>query len=63
MHAMARVDLVMPVYNEARVLARSVATVLTWTERHPEHEWRVVADNASADGTLAVTRPPVRPGP
>ena len=57
MRTMARVDLVIPVYNEERVLARSVATVLAWTEQHPEHEWRiVVADNASTDGTLAIAR-------
>lgn len=55
--SMAEVDLVIPVYNEQRVLARSVATVLSWTERHPQHRWRVVvADNASTDGTLAVAR-------
>ena len=57
MSAMASVDLVIPVYNEQRVLARSVAAVLAWTDEHPEHNWRiVVADNASTDGTLAVAR-------
>ncbi len=57
MGAVARVDLVIPVYNEQAVLARSVATVLAWTAQHPEHEWRiVVADNASTDGTLSVAR-------
>ncbi len=54
---MASVDLVIPVYNEQRVLAQSVATVLGWTSEHPEHEWRIViADNASIDDTLSVAR-------
>ena len=54
---MARVDLVIPVYNEQRVLAQSVATVLAWCDRHPEHDWRVVvADNASTDETLELAR-------
>lgn len=52
---MATVDLVLPVYNEEAILERSTATVLAWTEQHPEHEWRIViADNASVDGTLAI---------
>jgi glycosyltransferase involved in cell wall biosynthesis len=54
---MATIDLVIPVYNEEQVLAQSVATVLAWCDRHPEHEWRVVvANNASTDGTLALAR-------
>ena len=57
MGAVSRIDLVIPVYNEQAVLARSVATVLAWTGQHPEHEWRiVVADNASTDGTLSIAR-------
>jgi len=57
MAAVASVDLVIPVYNEEHTLARSVATVLAWTGRHLEHEWRIViADNASTDGTLRVAR-------
>ena len=54
---MARVDLVIPVYNEQHVLAGSVAEVLAWTSRHPEHDWRIViADNASTDSTLSVAQ-------
>ena len=54
---MASVDLVLPVYNEEAILERSTEAVLAWTGAHPEHEWRVViADNASADGTLAIAR-------
>ncbi len=52
---MASVDLVIPVYNEERVLARSVTAVLDWCKQHPEHEWRiVVANNASTDETLSI---------
>ncbi len=54
---MASVDLVIPVYNEEHVLASSVARVLDYLSRHPEHRWRiVVADNASRDRTLEVAR-------
>ncbi len=54
---MATVDLVIPVYNEERGLAQSVATVLAWCDEHREHQWRiVVANNASTDGTLALAR-------
>ncbi len=54
---MATVDLVIPVYNEERVLSGSVARTLAFADEHPEHEWRIViADNASVDHTLAVAR-------
>ena len=54
---MARVDLVIPVYNEEHVLADSVAKVLAFCDAHSEHEWRVVvANNASTDRTLEVAR-------
>ncbi|MEZ4501973.1 MAG: glycosyltransferase family 2 protein [Dehalococcoidia bacterium] len=54
---MARVDLVIPVYNEERQLAESAHTLLEWCGRHPEHQWRiVVADNASTDRTLEIAR-------
>jgi len=54
---MAVVDLVIPVYNEERVLADSVAKVLGWCDQHPEHDWRVVvANNASTDSTLTIAR-------
>ncbi len=54
---MAVVDLVIPVYNEERVLADSVVKVLAWCDGHPEHDWRVVvANNASTDSTLAIAR-------
>ena len=54
---MARVDLVLPVYNEQAILRRSAETVLEWTATHPEHEWRIViANNASTDRTLEIAR-------
>lgn len=54
---MATVDLVIPVYNEERVLAGSITRALDYLDRRPEHQWRiVVADNASRDRTLAVAR-------
>jgi glycosyltransferase involved in cell wall biosynthesis len=50
---MATVDLVIPCYNEAHVIADSIRSTLSFLDEHPEHEWRiVVADNASTDGTL-----------
>lgn len=54
---MATVDVVIPVYNEAHVIAASVAEVLACCDAHPQHQWRVViANNASTDGTLEVAR-------
>ena len=54
---MVSVDLVLPVYNEERILAQSAGRVLDWTAAHPGREWRVVvADNASTDRTLAIAR-------
>lgn len=50
-------DIVIPVYNEERVLARSVETLMAHLEQRFPYRWRiVVADNASTDGTLAVAR-------
>jgi glycosyltransferase involved in cell wall biosynthesis len=54
---MVTVDLVIPCYNEAHVIADSVGRTLAFLDAHPEHEWRIViADNASTDGTLDVAR-------
>lgn len=52
-----RVDVVIPVLNEAHVLARSVQTVRTFLAEKLPHRWRVViVDNGSHDGTDAVGR-------
>jgi len=54
---MPSVDLVIPVYNEEHVLARSVATVRRFLAENLTLPWRiVVADNASTDGTLALAQ-------
>ena len=52
-----RVDAVIPVYNEAHVLEKSVIRLGAFLEANLPYDWRiVVADNASTDGTLAVAR-------
>lgn len=51
------VDLIIPVYNEEKVLAQSVETLRAWCDVHLPYKWRViVADNASKDGTLAIAQ-------
>ena len=51
------VDVVIPVLNESRVLAQSVATLLQFMEEAPACRWRVtIVDNGSTDGTDAVAR-------
>jgi glycosyltransferase involved in cell wall biosynthesis len=52
-----RVDLVIPVLNEAHVLEGSVDRVRAFLGEHPEYDWRVViVDNGSTDGTDGVAR-------
>ncbi len=54
---MKSVDLVIPVYNEERVLAESVGRLRDWCAANLSYRWRIViADNASKDGTLAVAQ-------
>ncbi|MSQ61267.1 MAG: glycosyltransferase [Dehalococcoidia bacterium] len=49
----ATVDVVLPVYNEAHVLADSVGRVRRFLQGQADFAWRIViADNASVDGTL-----------
>src|SRR6266849_2246415 len=52
------IDVVIPVLNEAHVLARSVATVRSYlAERMADYRWRVlIVDNGSKDGTHQVGR-------
>lgn len=53
----ARVDLVIPVLNEAHVLAKSVAEVTAFLQASLPHDWRIViVDNGSTDGTDRVAR-------
>ncbi len=50
-------ELVIPCYNEERVLPDSVAKLRAWCAAELPYAWRIViADNASTDGTLAVAR-------
>jgi glycosyltransferase involved in cell wall biosynthesis len=52
-----RVDVVIPVYNEEKVLAESVDRLADFLGEHVKQDWRIViADNASIDGTAAVGR-------
>jgi glycosyltransferase involved in cell wall biosynthesis len=55
---MKSVDLVIPCYNEERVLAQSVETLRAWcADNLAQYRWRVVvADNASTDRTLEVAQ-------
>lgn len=55
---MKSVDLVIPCYNEERVLAQSVEKLRAWcAENLGAYRWRiVVADNASTDRTFAVAQ-------
>ena len=51
----ARVDVVIPVYNEEHVLAQSVADLGAFLDANVDYDWRIViADNASIDDTQAV---------
>ena len=47
-----RVEIVIPVYNEERVLRQSVETLRAYLMRYFPYRWQItVADNASTDGT------------
>jgi glycosyltransferase involved in cell wall biosynthesis len=51
----ARLDLVIPIYNEAHVLERSVGSLMEALETFELPPWRVVVvDNGSRDGSRAV---------
>lgn len=52
-----RVDVVIPVYNEERVLAESVGRLSAFLDANLSDRWRIViADNASVDRTPEVGR-------
>jgi glycosyltransferase involved in cell wall biosynthesis len=55
---MPQLDIVLPVYNEAHVLAGSVEQLRTYLREHAfPYTWRItVADNASTDATLSVAQ-------
>lgn len=52
------INITIPVYNEERCLASSVSKVTSFLSKNCEFSSEVeivIADNASTDGTLAVT--------
>lgn len=57
-HGLRTVDVVIPVYNEERDLARSVNTLRTFLQKEKfPYLWNIViADNASTDQTLSIAR-------
>jgi glycosyltransferase involved in cell wall biosynthesis len=53
----ARVDVVIPVYNEEKDLEKSVLKLQQFLLDHVDYDWRiVVADNASKDHTLDIAQ-------
>jgi putative flippase GtrA len=53
----ARIDIVVPVYNEQAVLERSIRRLHDFLTTNMPYAWRIViADNASTDATLAIAR-------
>jgi len=53
----ARIDVVIPVLNEAHVLAKSVATVCDFLTNHCPYAWKIlIVDNGSTDNTADVAR-------
>jgi glycosyltransferase involved in cell wall biosynthesis len=54
---LSSVEIVLPVYNEARVLERSVRALHLFATDHLAHEWRIlIADNGSRDGTFDIAQ-------
>ncbi|HXF51470.1 MAG TPA: dolichyl-phosphate beta-glucosyltransferase [Dehalococcoidia bacterium] len=57
-------DVVIPVYNEERILAQSVETLRSFLRESFPYRWRIViADNASTDGTLGIAEELARRAP
>jgi len=51
------VDVIIPVYNEEKVLPQSIGTLVTFLREHADYPFRVlITDNASVDDTEAVAR-------
>ena len=52
-----KVEVVIPVYNGAHVLAGSIARLYDFLDKRHPYRWRIlIADNASTDGTLEVAQ-------
>ena len=53
----ARIDIVVPVYNEEAALQDSIRRLHEFLSHEMPYAWRIViADNASTDATLAMAR-------
>ena len=49
------VDIVVPVYNEEKILEKSISTLYNFLEKNFKYNWSIIiADNASKDNTLDV---------
>jgi len=49
------VDIVVPVYNEEKILEKSISTLYNFLEKNFKYDWNIIiADNASKDNTLEV---------
>ena len=53
----ASVEIVIPVYNEEKVLSRNVVILHEYLKENLENPWRIlIADNGSTDDTLSVAK-------
>jgi glycosyltransferase involved in cell wall biosynthesis len=51
------VNVTIPVYNEEKILPKSIASLHSFLEQHCRFDWEIViANNASIDGTLEVAK-------
>ena len=51
----ATVDIVVPVYNEEKILEKSISTLTDFLKKNFKHDWQIIiADNASIDKTLEI---------
>lgn len=49
------VDIVVPVYNEEKILEKSISNLTDFLNKNFKHDWQIIiADNASIDKTLEV---------
>ncbi len=54
---MARIDIVLPVFNEQQVLERSLRSLHAYLDDNLRHDWQIiVADNGSRDRTADIAR-------
>lgn len=52
-----QVDIIIPVYNEEKILPRSIGTLVAFLRDHVSLDYRVlITDNASTDRTEEVSR-------